>query len=215
MLSPKYEQNMLKPRNSKFANFLQQLQSMPSVNPSDYAHEYPLYQLPKINNPIQAAVLIPIIQRDPFETILLTKRGDNLKHHAGQISFPGGRLDNNDDTLLECAIRETTEEVGIEKEQIKVIGNLGQWPSYSGFMISVYLGLVETPIEYKLCEQEVAEVFELPIDYALDLSNFEKVNKKMNDKLFTYYQLNYEDKKIWGFTAGIMYLLSKMANEHS
>jgi len=95
---------------------------------------------PRYIDPIPAAVLIPIILRDENETVLFTQRGKDLKHHAGQISFPGGCLEANDSSPLECALRETYEEVGIHPDRIDVLGSIGEWPSYSGFNISVFIG---------------------------------------------------------------------------
>lgn len=164
--------------------------------------------------PSLAAVMMPIILSDTCDSLLLTQRSDTLKSHAGQISFPGGRLDTEDETLLDCALRETHEEVGIHKNKINIVGSLGDWHSQSGFLISVYIGLINAPLSLKACEQEVAEIFEVPIDFVLEPTHYEKIDFKREGQDYSYYQIQYQGKRIWGFTAGMMYLLSRILNHN-
>tara|TARA_R110002110_G_scaffold166602_1_gene367227 strand:+ start:11252 stop:11851 length:600 start_codon:yes stop_codon:yes gene_type:complete len=162
---------------------------------------------------IPAAVLVPIIQHKNHQTILLTQRSENLTHHAGQISFPGGCIDKLDQSPLDCALRETHEEVGIAPEAVKVLGQMGEWHSFTGFRISVFVGVIQAPVQYRLCPQEVAATIEVPTTHLLNPTQYEKVSLCIEEQQRSFYQTHYEGKKIWGFTGGVMYLLSRLLSE--
>lgn len=173
------------------------------------AKELPLhYNPPALTaSAIQAAVLIPIIQYPQKPTILLTQRASHLRHHAGQISFPGGRMDEQDKDAIACALRETEEEIGLGQDKINIIGNLGVWPSYSGYLITPVVGIIQPPLNVLPYDQEVEAVFEIPFSEAFNISNYQVISK--NTPLpHQYYEMTYENKKIWGFTAGILVLLA-------
>lgn len=161
---------------------------------------------PFTTDPTPAAVLIPLVAR-PEPTILLTKRTEHLNHHPGQISFPGGRMDPDDADLESCVLRETHEEIGIGKEQIQMINELGLWPSYSGYVVKPFVGVITPPIAFKPCNHEVAEIFEVPLSLVLNSANYELVHKT-TPMPHHYYQLNYDEKVIWGLTAGLLRLLA-------
>jgi 8-oxo-dGTP pyrophosphatase MutT (NUDIX family) len=167
------------------------------------------------NSATPAAVLLPIIQYENHETVLLTQRAKDLTHHAGQISFPGGCIDSSDSSPLECALRETQEEVGIAPEAVHVLGQMGEWLSYTGFSISVFIGIIKAPVHYQLCEREVAETIEIPTSFLFNPTQYEKVSLCLEEQQRSFYQTHYAGKKIWGFTGGIMYLLSKLLSEQN
>ncbi|OJV94970.1 MAG: hypothetical protein BGO43_04370 [Gammaproteobacteria bacterium 39-13] len=174
------------------------------------AGELPLYLASPSPHAISAAVLIPIIYtHEP--SILLTQRASHLRHHAGQISFPGGRIDQYDKDATACALRETEEEIGLTPEKINIIGNLGIWPSYSGYLITPVVGIIRPPFKVLPYEQEVEEVFEIPFSEAFELSNYQIINKSIPIP-HHYYEMTYQNKRIWGFTAGILALLAAYLN---
>ena len=115
--------------------------------------------------PVQeAAVLVPLVLRDGGMTVLLTQRTDHLHHHPGQISFPGGRVEQGDGSPLAAALRETEEEIGLHPRHVEVIGRLPEYRTVTGFSITPLVGLVHPPFELELDSFEVAEAFEVPLD---------------------------------------------------
>lgn len=168
---------------------------------------------PFTTDPTPAAVLIPLVARaEP--TILLTKRTDHLSHHAGQISFPGGRMDQTDADLESCVFRETHEEIGVGKEQIQMVSDLGLWPSYSGYVVKPFVGIITPPVNYLACSHEVAEIFEVPLGLILEIDRYQLI-RKQDPIPHHYYELHYEDKVIWGLTAGLLRLLAALAAHHA
>jgi 8-oxo-dGTP pyrophosphatase MutT (NUDIX family) len=171
------------------------------------ATEIPLHLPEHLPSATPAAVVIPIIQH-PSPTILLTMRTSHLRHHAGQTSFPGGSIDEQDRDAKSCALRELFEEVGISQDQVEIIGELGQWPSYSGYQVSPFIGLITPPFTLMPCSHEVQEVYEIPLEIALDIGHYSLV-KKETPIPHHYFEMQYQNKKIWGFTASILVLLAK------
>ena len=159
------------------------------------------------SNLTPSAVLIPIILQ-PEPKILLTKRPEKLKDHAGQISFPGGKIDSLDKDPIETAIRETYEEVGIKRDDIKVIGNLDVYITGTGYRIMPIVSIIDTIDSFKLSINEVEEIFFLPINYLLndkdhykESASYSKNGIKFD---YDYYVIPYRDYKIWGATAGML-----------
>ncbi len=173
------------------------------------ATDIPLYIPQQQPDLIPAAVLVPIILHQHSASLLLTLRAKHLLAHAGQISFPGGKQEQHEDAL-ECALRETQEEIGITKDQITIVSDLGHWPSYSGYLIKPYVGIIQSPVMPKASLEEVQEIFEVPIRIAFDSLLYQRVDKSAPFP-YHYYELNFEQKNIWGFTAGLMLLLATYA----
>lgn len=159
----------------------------------------------------QAAVLVPIIERPEGLTVLLTKRTDHLTDHAGQISFPGGRIEPDDASPEHAALRETLEEIGLAPEHVEVIGRLATMVTGTGFCIVPVLGLIQPPFTLTADPFEVAEIFEVPLAFILDPLNHERHPR---DPAATrhYYVLPYEDRNIWGATAAILVDLATVLN---
>lgn len=205
--------SMFQINNEKISKFRDWLAKGHPSGSANLLNAYP-WPLPAHQpNLTPAAVLVPIILNQPHESILLTQRTPHLANHGGQISFPGGRLDATDSSLIDCAMRETYEEVGIQQQQINIIAPLGDWPSVSGFLITAYLGVIDTPVCYNICKNEVAEVIEMPLAYMLELSHYEKIHVTKNNHHYHYYQIAFENKIIWGFTASLMYFLAKWVHD--
>ncbi len=173
----------------------------------DLATKIPLQLPPHTLDAVEAAVLVPIILNPNNPTILLTKRSAHLKHHPSQTSFPGGAMHDDDVNHKACALREVHEEIGLNQDQIEIIGCLGQWPSYSGYNVTPFIGLIHPPINLKPCEHEVEDIFEIPLEVAFNINNYEQIFKETPIP-HNYFEMHFKSKKIWGFTAGIMLLLA-------
>ena len=169
---------------------------------------------PKSSNLKPSAVLVPIVERDNGLHLLFTQRTEHLKHHAGQISFPGGRMDKTDTDLIHTALRETEEEIGVTKDYIEVIGKLPIQPTVSGYIIQPIVAIIENHYEMTINPDEVADAFEVPLDFLLDESNRSHVYKEFNGQRYPIYSIPYQERDIWGATAGIIVAFSKQLQNH-
>ena len=150
-----------------------------------------------------AAVLIPLVQRTSL-TLLLTQRPLHMKHHPGQISFPGGRVEASDVDATATALRETQEEIGLAREHIEVIGTLPAYHTVTNYAVTPVVALVLPPFELTLDSNEVADAFEVPLDFVLDPANHEKRSRAWFGRERNFYAMPYEDKFIWGATAAML-----------
>ena len=157
-----------------------------------------------------AAVLVPIVERVDGPTVLLTKRTAHLHDHAGQISFPGGRVDPEDDGPESTALRETEEEIGLARSHIRLIGQLDTYVTRTGFEISPVVGLVTPPFELALDDFEVAEAFEVPLGFILDPASQQRQSRVFRGALRHFYVFPYDDYYIWGATAGMLVNLTEV-----
>lgn len=157
----------------------------------------------------EAAVLVPIVYRAQQLSLLFTRRTETLSSHAGQISFPGGRVDSSDASPTQAALREAFEEVGIPGENVEVVGNLPRYQTGSGYNIQPVVGLVQP--DFKLVPQptEVAEVFELPLADLLNPANHRVEKRQWQDRDVHFYVIPVGERRIWGATAGIVVSLSR------
>lgn len=155
----------------------------------------------------KAAVLIPLIERDNGLSVLLTERAQHLPNHAGQISFPGGKIESYDKSPQMTALRETQEETGLE--DITLLSNLGSYTSYSGFDITTLVGLVNRPFELSPNPQEVASLIEVPLDIVMTSDAFELDFVIKEERKRSFYKLDYENNNIWGFTGTMLYLFGQ------
>lgn len=151
-----------------------------------------------------AGVLVPLIDRPGGMTVLLTRRTAHLQHHAGQISFPGGGLQDTDEGPVAAALRETEEEIGLARERIEVVGFLPNWATLSGYRVTPVVGIVTPEFELKLDPSEVAEVFEVPLEFILDPHHHQPRTVHVRDRDWITYTLVYEGHEIWGTTGGIL-----------
>jgi 8-oxo-dGTP pyrophosphatase MutT (NUDIX family) len=152
-----------------------------------------------------AAVLIALVAR-PEEglQVVLTQRTAHLRDHAGQISLPGGRLEPGDDGPAAAALREAHEEIGLVPEQVELLGGLRPYDTVTGFRVHPVVGWVEPPVTYAPDPFEVAEVFELPLGFALDAANHRRESAERGGVRRHFYVLPFRDRYIWGATAGIL-----------
>ncbi len=151
-----------------------------------------------------AAVLLPIVARPDQLTVLFTRRTAHLRAHSGQISFPGGRIEEGDASEQAAALRETHEEIGIAAPSIEVIGRLADYHTRTGFRVTPVVGLVAVPFALRVDAHEVDEVFEVPLSFLLDPANHQKHSREFQGRQVQYYAIPYQDHYIWGATAGML-----------
>ena len=156
-----------------------------------------------------AAVLVPIVEREE-PTVLLTLRTEHLPTHAGQISFPGGRYHATDATLTETALRELEEEIGIGREKIDLAGYLDPYETLnSGFLILPVVGFLRSDFHLRVNEQEVAEVFEAPLDFLVDPKNLGRMELMRGGAMRQYDTIQFGPHTIWGATAAMIVNLAQ------
>ncbi len=151
-----------------------------------------------------AAVLIGLVERADGMTVLLTRRTDHLDHHPGQVSFPGGHSEPDDDTAQATALRETEEETGLHRRHIDVVGELDIYETRTGFSITPVVALITPPFDLSPDSFEVAEVFEVPLDFLLDPANHQRHCRVFEGREREFYAMPYGDYYIWGATAGML-----------
>ncbi len=178
--------------------------------PGSLKHDHNPESDPHLIVPIvPAAVLVPILERAEGMTVLLTRRTDHLARHAGQVSFPGGRADPEDETPAATALREANEEIGLALEHVSVAGRLDNYLVGTGYRVTPVVGVVSPSARITHAEDEVAEVFEVPLAFVRDAGNYR--HEEMTLKGFTrrFHALSYREHHIWGATAAILVNLRK------
>lgn len=160
--------------------------------------------------PAAAAVLIPIVDHESGLTVLLTERASHLKNHAGQISFPGGRVEPSDLSPLEAALRETEEEIGLPRQHISFAGYLAPELVLSGYWVTPVVAFVQPGFELHLDRHEVEAAFEVPLLHILDVANHRSRERVLGDVSVQVFDIPYGDRHIWGATAGMLIALCKL-----
>ncbi len=156
----------------------------------------------------EAAVLIPITDRaEPG--VILTQRPEWLRSHAGQVAFPGGKVDDNDADAISAALREADEELSIPPSQVRVIGIADTYFSGSGYRIEPVVGIIPPDLPLRANPEEVEDWFEVPLAFLLDPANAVKKEALWNGQQRTYYDIQWGDRRIWGVTAGIIANLAR------
>jgi 8-oxo-dGTP pyrophosphatase MutT (NUDIX family) len=157
-----------------------------------------------------AAVLVPLIDHAGGMTVLLTQRTAHLSAHAGQIAFPGGRIEAGDADEIAAALRETEEEVGLPREQVGIIGRLDTYVTGTGFEITPIVGIISPPYPLAIDPFEVAEAFEVPLAYILDRRNHNQMERESAGRTRVFFVLPYQGRNIWGATAGMLVNLAEV-----
>lgn len=151
-----------------------------------------------------AAVLVPVIPRPEGVTVLLTERADTLARHAGQVAFPGGRIDPHDASALDAALREAEEEIGLAREAVMPLGTLDPHETGTGYHVTPFVGWVTPPFDLTPDPGEVAAIFEVPLDFLLDRTNHTTGVGTYKERQWRYTAIPYLEHKIWGATAAMI-----------
>jgi 8-oxo-dGTP pyrophosphatase MutT (NUDIX family) len=158
---------------------------------------------------VPAAVLVPLVEREGGLTVLLTQRAATLKDHAGQISFPGGRIEPDDADAWRAALREAREEIGLSDAFVEFAGFLPDHWVGTGFRVTPAVGFVNPRYELRIAEAEVHDVFEVPLQFILDEANHKARTRVLAGSALTVYDIPYGDRIIWGATAGMLLTLRR------
>lgn len=173
----------------------------PAPTRSDYDLNPDLRQVGRALRP--AAVLAPVMAHADGATVLLTRRADSLTSHTGQIAFPGGRLDPGE-TAVQAALREAWEEVTLPPASVEVLGLGDPYETGSGFLITPVVGWITPPVALTPSPDEVAEVFETPWDFLMDVANHRRDHLEMNGVRRFFWAMPWNERYIWGVTAGLL-----------
>lgn len=208
---------MLDPRYGK-SHIRESLEAGPSASDDELlwlsgtappeVHEH--LRMSRSLTPIPAAVLVPLVERDAGLTVLLTQRAATLKAHAGQISFPGGRIEAEDVDAWCAALREAHEEIGLAEQFVEFAGYLPDHWVGTGFRVTPVVGFVNPSYTLRIATAEVHDVFEVPLEYILDAANHKPRTRELAGLSFEVYDIPYGDRNIWGATAGMLLTLRRL-----
>lgn len=156
------------------------------------------------DSPVPAAVLVPIVERSQGMSVLLTRRALHLRHHPGQISFPGGRIEPSDSGAFEAALRETQEEIGLAPDHVTLAGYLDPQLVVSGYWVTPVVGFVKPNFTLSLDETEVESTFEVPLAHVLDPANYYTRERVVGTATVQMYDIPFGPYRIWGATAAML-----------
>ena len=163
---------------------------------ADSLHQY------RHNTPLKpAAVLIALIEENQQLSIVFTKRAAHLKHHPGQISFPGGKVEDFDENFISTAVREAEEEIGLNSRGINIIGQLNPYETISGYVVTPVIAFISQQQNYVIDKGEVDEIFQLPLQYFLNFDNHYAIKIERHHKPFSIHFMPFDHHNIWGATA--------------
>ena len=151
-----------------------------------------------------AAVLMPVVERREGLSMVFTMRTQKLKSHSGQVSFPGGKIDDHDESAQLAALRETHEEIGIHSAQIEVLGQMPDYYTGSGYHISPFIAMIDPDATFVANPNEVEYIFEVPLPFLMDPSNHRICSREFDNIERYFYEMPWREHYIWGVTAGIV-----------
>jgi len=187
-----------------------------SKNGEAFVRMYPArhFYFGREGEPTAAAVLIPLINRPDGLQVLLTQRSADLPDHPGQISFPGGRVEPSDSSHDTAALREADEETGLPATSVTVLGHLAQYETVTGFRVTPVVGWVEPPFELKPDPVEVADVFEVPLEFLLEPANQQRHFRMLGTMRRDFWAIPYRERYIWGATAAMLLILDRTLRDY-
>src|ERR1700692_2903397 len=159
---------------------------------------------------VPAALLVPLVEHETGLTVLLTQRAETLKDHAGQISFPGGRIEPDDKDAWHAALRESYEEIGLMQSFVDFVGYLHDHHFITGFRVTPAVGFVNPDYQLRIAHAEVHDVFEVPLEFILDTANHKSRQRTLGELTYQVHDITYGDRNIWGATAGMLMTLRRM-----
>jgi 8-oxo-dGTP pyrophosphatase MutT (NUDIX family) len=172
------------------------------------------FRLPgREGEPVPAAVLVPLVNRPQGLQLLLTQRSADLPDHPGQISFPGGRLDPGDADHAAAALRETTEEIGLAPSKVRVLGKLAAYETVTGYSVLPIVGWIDPPFDLVPDPVEVADVFEVPLEFILDRANHQRHFRMLGTMRRDYWAIPWLSRYIWGATAAMLLILERTLSD--
>jgi 8-oxo-dGTP pyrophosphatase MutT (NUDIX family) len=161
---------------------------------------------------VPAAVLVALVERDSGLSVILTERAATLRDHAGQVSFPGGRIETSDPDAWMAALRETEEEIGLNRSHVEFAGYMPDHLVISGFRVTPVVGFVRPDFALSIDQAEVREVFEVPLSYIFDEGNHKPRLRKVADMEFEVADIPFGQRNIWGATAGMLLTLRRLVH---
>lgn len=164
---------------------------------------------------IESAVLVPLFYKEGQYHILFTQRSDQVANHKGQVSFPGGARSQSDLNLSDTAIRESWEEIGLESKDVKILGEMDDTTTTSGFIISPFIALIPYPYEFRKNCSEINDIFDIPLSALMDEANFRQECQLVDGKDIITYFYEYEGWVVWGATARIVKQLLEALRQDS
>ncbi len=185
-----------------------------AVDMADISERMPTGVIKELTTNLRpAGVLIPIIERRRSLDVLLTERAGDLRHHAGQVSFPGGGMEAQDTDIAATALREAHEEVGIRPYEVDIAGFLRPTPTVTGFAVTPVVGFVRESFKLRLDPAEVERAFEVPLDFLMDYRNEEHSTRDYQGVTIPVVTFHYNGHRIWGATASILVTLRKILTQ--
>ena len=163
---------------------------------------------PPSGTPRPAAVLVPLVWHAAEPSVLLTRRTDHLSQHAGQVSFPGGKIDPQDANACAAALREAREEIGLDARHVQLLGTLPDYMTITSYQVTPVVGLLLPPLALTPAPGEVAEIFEVPLALALDVTRYQRHAYQRDGISGHYLSLTWQQHTIWGATAAMLRLLA-------
>jgi 8-oxo-dGTP pyrophosphatase MutT (NUDIX family) len=157
---------------------------------------------------VPAAVLVAVTDRDD-PGVILTQRTEHLRKHAGQIAFPGGRIDSGDSGAIEAALREAEEEIALPRSAVTVIGETDPYHTITGFQVTPVIGVIPPDLVLRANDAEVAALFEVPLSFLLEPTNHLEQAVEWQGRERHYYEITYGDRRIWGATAAMIVNLAR------
>lgn len=160
-----------------------------------------------------AGVMVLIYPKDGEHHVLLNKRSDSVEHHKGEIAFPGGAMDDGDESLRETALRETHEEMGVRPEDVRLLGELDDVPTISSYVMSPFVGTIPYPYPFRPSSVEVAEVLEVPLSHLMDPANHRIETRMKDGRLINGVAYGYRGNFVFGATARVLTRLLQIVEE--